>query len=226
MKHITKNEPHFFSIYLYDHPPNTWEEVSRAIGHDVRVYMLSGMMPDGNELIPSEQNYQCAYTELDIEPEGRDSHIDHFRKQSMFQDLRFEWTNLFTACNHDDYGAKHKDQHIVPSDYDDLIHPAIDHPSQYLTYNLLGKVIEVSQDVQSDAYKQAKKTLDLLNLNAYSLKQQRLAVSKQVQAVYKQLSLDEIKENVGKFDRFVEFVYHAYKEMDEGELKQSHMLGY
>lgn len=217
MKKITKVEPKFFTSYFEKERPETWEELSRAIGYDIRTYMLSGISPDGEEINPSEQNYQCAYTELDIEPEGSSSHVDHFRKQSMFQahNYIFNWINLFTACNSNDYGAKHKDRNIQKEDYEYLINPAIDNPSKYITYNLLGKAIEASQDTNSKDFKIAKKTIDLFNLNERSLKAHRLSVSKQVQSVCNQLPLVEIKADIGKFDSFVEFVFKSCVEIDE-----------
>lgn len=217
MKKITKVEPEFFSSYLEKEKPETWEELSRAIGYDIRTYMLSGMSPDGDEINPSEQNYQCAYTELDIEPESSHSHIDHFRRKSgnMFPNLIFNWTNLFTACNNNDFGAKHKDRNIKKDDYEFLINPALDNPSKYITYNLLGKVIEVSKDTDSKEFKIAKKTIELFNLNEPALKAHRLSVSKQVQSVSNQLPLVEIKADIGRFDSFVEFVFKSCIEIDE-----------
>ncbi len=212
MKKINKNEPQFFKDYLKTNKPKTWGELSRDISFDVRKYMLSGMTPDNNEYI-SEQNYQCAYTEIDIEPE--ESHVDHFKKQSMFQkhEFIFDWSNLFTASNNEDYGAKHKDKNININDYEYLINPALENPNKYLTYTLLGDVVEKSHDKNSIEYLKAKKTIDLFNLNDYALVEQRKTVSRQIKKMYEQLSLDEIKRNIGRFDTFVEFAYKAYKQM-------------
>ncbi len=214
MKKIVKIEPAFFREYKHDYKPSTWQQLSHAIGPDVRTYILSGMTPLDGEINPSEQNYQCAYTELPIEPDSDSSHVDHFRKQSMFQDPRhiFNWNNIFTACNNNDIGAKFKDRYIKESDYDYLINPALENPNKYLTYNLLGKVVEVSKDINSEDYKKANRTICLLNLNEHYLKQQRLTVSKQVKAVCNQLTLENIKEDLGKFDSFVEFVYNSFQE--------------
>lgn len=90
--------------------------------------MLSGLVPDETleQNTISEQNFQCAYTEIDIEENGNSSHIDHFRKQSMFPNLRFEWSNLFTSTNNEYYGAKYKDNiyRIQRDEYQNLINPA------------------------------------------------------------------------------------------------------
>ena len=214
MKKILKNQPQFFIDYLIKKKPNTWGELSKEVRHNVRIYMLSGMCPDDNtEIIPSEQNFQCAYTELNIEPES--SHVDHFRKQSIFPSHKyiFNWSNLFTACNNEDFGAKFKDKKIKKVDYQCLINPALDDPNDYLTYNLLGEILEKASDKKSIQYKKAKTTIYLFNLNDYSLVQQRKTVSKQVQAMCDQLTLEEIKKEIGRFDNFVEFAYKTFNEM-------------
>ncbi len=216
MKQIRKVEPQFFKDYVNNSKPANCGILSRDIGNDVRTYMLSGMTPDSEENIPSEQNYQCAYTELDIEPEGNISHVDHFRKQSMFQSHRyiFDWNNLFTACNNENIGAKYKDKNIKQSDYQYLINPASENPNDYLTYSLLGDFLEKSDNMDSVEYIKAKTMIDLFNLNDYSLKQQRLTVSKQVQNMCELLSLEEIKNEIGRFDNFIEFVYNACVEIN------------
>jgi len=181
----------------------------------VRTYMLSGMHPDNTET-PSEQNFQCAYTELNIEPESSDSHVDHFLKQSIAPSPKdiFNWSNLFTAYNSENFGAKSKDKKIKTDDYQYLINPALENPKDYLTYNLLGQILENTEDKKSNQYKKAKTTIELFNLNDRSLTQQRFTVSKQVKVMYDQLSLEEIKNEIGRFDNYVEFLYKAYNEMN------------
>ncbi len=97
MKQITKTEPQIYGDFITQNSPPEWGDVSKAIGYDLRMHLLI-----------KEQNYQCAYTELRVEPE--DTHIDHFRKQSLFQRLKFDWNNLLASCNSEAYGAKYKDK--------------------------------------------------------------------------------------------------------------------
>ncbi len=214
MKRIIKKEPAFFSNYISNKKTTSWQELSRDIGNDVRVYMLSGMTPDNCECC-SEQNYQCAYTELNIEPEATYSHIDHFKKRSIFKETAsiFDWFNLFTASNHEDYGAKYKDKNIRKQDYKHLINPAFENPADYFTYNLLGDIVIKSKNKSSIEYLKAKKTIDLFNLQDKSLIEQRKSVAMQVKAMCKQLSLDDIKNEIGRFDSFVEFSYNAYNQV-------------
>ncbi len=210
MKKINKKEPEFFQNYIKSENPTSWKKLSKAIGKDIRNYMLSGFMPDG-KIKPAEQNNQCAYTELHIEPDTSSSHIDHFRKQSMFPKEIFKWTNLFTVCNNENYGAKYKDKNIRQDDYKLLINPALENPKEYLTYTLNGHICEKSSNKNSYEYLKANKTIELFNLKDYSLQQQRLAVAYQVKAMCDQLSVEEIKKQIGRFDSFVEFVYDFCK---------------
>ena len=71
MKKIEKNEPQFFSDYP---KPHSWGELSKKIGWNIRIFILSGLTEETE--VSAEQNFQCAYTETDIEPEGISSHID------------------------------------------------------------------------------------------------------------------------------------------------------
>jgi len=81
VKQISKKAPQFYRDFVRKNSPTEWSDVSLSIGYELRMLMLM-----------EEQNYQCAYTEIRVEPE--DSHIDHFRKQSLFQNLIFDWNNL------------------------------------------------------------------------------------------------------------------------------------
>ena len=99
MKAIIKQKPKFYSNFVSKNKPKLWKTVSKEIGFECRIYMLS-----------EEQNFQCAYTEINIEPEN--AHIDHFIKQDFIKSGLFpisviEWNNLFTACNYEYFGAKH-----------------------------------------------------------------------------------------------------------------------
>ena len=111
MKRINKKEPVFFSEFIRKKKPVEWDEVSCAIGKDIRTYILSGSKPESKKEQNnfSEQNFQCAYTETDIEPKSASSHIDHFRKQSIFPSLKFSWSNLLVSTNNESFGAKYKD---------------------------------------------------------------------------------------------------------------------
>lgn len=214
MKKIIKKEPKFFKDFIKRTRPEKWSEVSHAIGYDIRTYMLYGQETnkENRKTNNSEQNFQCAYTEINIEPESNISHIDHFRKQEFFPELKFDWTNLFTCYNYNYYGAKYKDNKsgIEKEDYRFLINPAIEDPDDYFKYSYTGEILIKSKDTKSIKYKKAKKTIDVFNLNDKSLIERRLTVAKQLRNYYKELSLTEIKKNIGRFDSFIE---HLYKDL-------------
>ena len=72
MKHIAKQEPQIYRDFIEKHSPAEWGDVSQVIGYDLSMHMLM-----------EEQNCQCAYPELHVEPES--AHIDHFRKKACFK---------------------------------------------------------------------------------------------------------------------------------------------
>ncbi|MGB1205260.1 MAG: retron system putative HNH endonuclease [Chitinophagales bacterium] len=201
MKKIDKSEPSLFTDFIKKEKPKIWADFN--IGYDTRSYMLC-----------DEQNFQCAYTEIAIEPENTSSHIDHFRKKGMFPKQCFEWQNLLTACNNEKYGAKYKDKNIKEEDYKLLIQPAIENPKSFFIYSFIGDIIPLSKDEQSNSYKKAKTSIDLFNLNHKSLKEQRKTVYKQVEAMYTFLTLKQLKEVIGRFDSFIEYVYYTLKQID------------
>ncbi|WP_069471644.1 hypothetical protein [Candidatus Marithrix sp. Canyon 246] len=138
MKQISKQEPQLYQDFIRQNLPTKWNYVSLSIGYELRMHILM-----------EEQNYQCAYTEIHIEPE--DSHIDHFRKQSLFPDMRFDWNNLLVSGNSEAYGAKCKDKKLKKQeDYQLLINPVIDNPKDYL---LLEQRKQVIHEVK-EMYKQ------------------------------------------------------------------------
>jgi hypothetical protein len=58
MKKVNKSEPAFYQDYISRNKPGKWKQLSFDIGFDMRTYMLM-----------EEQNFQCAYTEIRLEPE-------------------------------------------------------------------------------------------------------------------------------------------------------------
>jgi hypothetical protein len=57
VKLIPKQQPEFYQEFLEQNSPTEWSEVSRSIGYELRMHILM-----------EEQNYQCAYTEIRVEP--------------------------------------------------------------------------------------------------------------------------------------------------------------
>lgn len=189
MKQIVKNEPQAYQDFIRQNLPSEWEEVSLAIGDELRRYLLM-----------EEQHYQCAYTELRVEPEN--THIDHFEKQSLFRNSKFDWNNLLASCNSEKYGAKYKDKKVRRrEDYQALINPVIDNPNDYFTYSLTGEIL-----VDEDNPK-AVITRDCFNLNDHALLEQRKQVVRNMRAMYRQFTVDELVEHIGKFESLIRAVY-------------------
>lgn len=219
MKRINKREPIFFTDFILRNSPVEWNDVAK-IRDNIRTYMLSGLVPDENieQNTVSEQNFQCAYTEIDIEEHNYSSHIDHFYKQRMFPNLKFEWSNLFTSTNNEYFGAKYKDNtyKIQQEDYQYLINPSIENPSDFFKYSFTGEILIKVIDKNSLKYKKAKLTRNAFNLNERSLVEQRQTVTKTVKLYFEQqFSMNEIKKNIGKFDSLVESVFNDLTNMYE-----------
>ncbi len=174
MKKINKNEPDFYKEFAEQNKPRSWGDLSGKLGYDIREYMLK-----------EEQNFQCAYTEIHLDP--ADSHVDHFRKQSLFPKSVFEWNNLLTDCNSEYYGAKFKDKNIKKKeDYQYLINPVREDPKRYFNYSITGEMLADKEN------RKGRFTIDSFNLNDYALVEQRKIVASHVKAMCKQFSLEEI----------------------------------
>jgi uncharacterized protein (TIGR02646 family) len=197
MKPISKKEPPFYRDFIKQNSPTEWSDVSLSIGYELRMLMLM-----------EEQNYQCAYTEIRVEPE--DSHIDHFRKQSLFQNLIFDWNNLLVSCNSEAYGAKCKDKKLKKrEDYQFLINPVVDNPKDYFIYALTGDILVDEHDPK------AVMTIDYFNLNDYALLEQRKQVIREIKEMYKQFTVDEFVKYIGKFESFIRSIYSDLKAIEE-----------
>lgn len=214
MKRINKTTPRFFTDYVKKEKPRNWEEVSYTIREYIRIFILSGLGPN-NECMDSEQNFQCAYSEVNIEPDGSSSHIDHYYKRDWFAEKSFDWFNLFVSTNNEAYGAKYKDNHskLKKEDYDLLLKPDIDDPRLYFKYSFTGEIGILSNNDKSIEYKKAKRTIEVFNLNEKSLVEQRRTVMLQIKAFFEYLTIEEIKSNIGKFDTFIEAVYQDLKDL-------------
>ena len=201
MKTVIKKEPNFYSNFISKNKPKIWKTVSQEIGFECRIYMLS-----------EEQNFQCAYTEISIEPEN--AHIDHFIKQSFIKSGLFsvsitEWNNLFTTCNYEYFGAKHKDKNIKKEDYNVIINPAKDNPNEYFDYTFTGEILPINDN------QKARKTIELFNLNDNGLVEQRKTVAEFVKLMYNQFAVNELVNSINKFESFIRTLYKELTKNNE-----------
>ena len=196
MKRIVKNEPKWYTDFIEQKRPSEWGEVSQKIGHELRTYMLK-----------EEQHSQCAYTELHLTSDA--SHIDHFKKRSLFPQAAFEWENLLTCCNSEEYGAKFKDKTVKKDEYQYLLHPAIDEPQAHFTYSITGEILADEQDMR------ACMTRERFNLNHRSLVEQRKQIAFHIHAMYQQVPVDELVDCFGKFESFITSIYSDLAILEE-----------
>jgi len=189
MIHIEKLVP-FNSIYAYKgkyriHSWNQLEETAEGqqVRSSTREYILK-----------REQFNQCAYTELPLEYEKNDSHIEHLKRKdsAFFPELTFEWSNLFVSCSFDDFGGKYKDEKYLKgktkADNALIINPALENPNEYFELTNWGE-LTIKTDLQELAKTKAEETIKAFNLNHNSLKDRRRKIIKIVN-VYKEGGLE------------------------------------
>lgn len=134
MRKINKGKPYAaFSEYIENKNPKEWKEIG-DLKYDMRVYMLF-----------YEQDCLCGYSEIPIEPENTESHIDHFVKQEYDSNKIFDWNNLIVSTIDEDFGGKYKDNtyKIKNSDYPHIFNPVIDDMSQFIEYSGNGEIVPI-----------------------------------------------------------------------------------
>lgn len=197
MRQIYKQAaPQYFLALASDHPDG-WQ-ATRHIS-----YMLR------KRILEVEQGGLCAYTELRLDPNSSTSHIDHYRKRSLFPELTFEYRNLMVSCNLEFCSAKYKDKIIVPEDYKLLLNPTTDNPVDHLTYNFTGKIIPRKGSVKGD------KTIRLFNLNHRALMEHRKAIAYALLSPrYRSMNEQKAIRSVGEMESFIKTIY---RRMQKGE---------
>lgn len=161
-----------------------------------------------------EQLWLSGYTEEPIRLDG--SHIDHFRKQSLFNSLVFDWNNLIVDGTNETYGAKYKDDVVkTRSDNDMLINPATEDASRYFKYELNGR-IEVAEGLSDTDRARAIYTREAFNLNESSLMERRRVIINNILEPYKDLTDDDIMEALAA-EGFTSVVEQLLRERKTGE---------
>ena len=125
-------------------------------------------------ILYQEQHGLSGYTEAPIGYEN--SHIDHFKKQTLYPSLIFEWNNYVVDSKDDTYGARYKDNVVCnQTDNERLINPVVENAQQFFKYELSGKMVPL--DGLGDVEKQrANYTIDSFNLNEGSLMERRKSI--------------------------------------------------
>lgn len=169
MRRIEKNEPTWFAQFLKHKILRDWDnDMPNDKKREVRNYILE-----------NEQDFYSAYTEKLLSLDDAGTHIDHFRKQSLFSSLHFNWSNLFVDKHMGEYGADYKDSKKSPvrntADYKRIIDPQAEDPHHYFRYMANGDIASRENLNEFDKEK-AEFTIKAFNLCHPSLSQERYSV--------------------------------------------------
>lgn len=143
-----------------------------------------------------EQSGVCAYTELPLDSARSTIHLDHFRRKGIYERLRFEWNNLFTAVKDNRFGSDYKDN-IVKSNneqkiYSVILSPLVPQLQRYFHYATNGE-IEPSSELSDDDKERAKATIDIFHLNESELVSRRRTMMVQI-STYHDLPEETIRQ--------------------------------
>ncbi|MBQ6729424.1 MAG: TIGR02646 family protein [Bacteroidales bacterium] len=160
MRKLDKGEPaQQFVDFIHRHHPVNWEE-AKDESHGWREHILN-----------HEQHGLSGYTEAPLHLEK--SHIDHFRKQSLYPHFVFEWNNYVVDGKDDTYGARYKDNAIRNrADNEKLINPVIEDAQCFFKYELSGKMVP-ADGLNEEETERASFTITTFNLNEGSLVDRR-----------------------------------------------------
>ncbi len=203
MRKIDKGIPMpSFTEYVSQHHPTKWED-AKDVSHLWREYILE-----------YEQHRLSGYTEEPVRLDS--SHIDHFRKQSLFNALVFDWNNYIVDSNNETYGAKHKDRAVrTREENEKLINPAAEDASRFFKYELNGR-IEVAEGLSDEDRTRAEYTMEAFNLNESSLVERRRLIINNILEPYRDLTDDDILEALA-CEGFTSVVEQLLRERSTGE---------
>lgn len=147
-------------------------------------------------IIEKEQDGLSGYTEAPITVDN--SHIDHFRKQELFQDYIFRWENYVADSKDEDYGAKYKDNKAGIKTKEDnlrLVNPVEEDAERFFYYEANGKMIP-TPELSEQEKQRAQFTIDSFNLNHKSLMERRMRILSIDLNPYDGFSRDELMESL------------------------------
>ena len=203
MRKIDKGIPMpSFTEFVSQHHPTKWKD-AKDVSHLWREYILE-----------YEQHLLSGYTEEPVRLDS--SHIDHFRKQSLFNALVFDWNNYIVDSNNETYGAKYKDHVVRTSEENEkLINPAAEDASRFFKYELNGR-IEVAEGLSDEDRTRAEYTMEAFNLNESSLVERRRLIINNILEPYRDLTDDDILEALA-CEGFTSVVEQLLRERSTGE---------
>lgn len=158
MRKIAKGEPlEIFTAYVRQHHPQQWEELPPDIRRQCRSHILG-----------KEQKGLSGYTEKPLDEDNHTLHIDHFRKQQLFNTDVFKWNNFIVDEKNMEYGADAKDgKNGVKSrdEYTMIVNPVEEDPHHYFQYMMTDGSIIPSYGLDDAEKEKAQHTIDIFNLN-------------------------------------------------------------
>jgi uncharacterized protein (TIGR02646 family) len=134
----------------YKHGRDHWNEVSSEHKQQIRAQL------------EKMQGFRCAYCEGALDE--RNQHIEHFRSRALFQQLTFQWSNLYWSCNQLDSCGHYKDNKAGEYSSDDLIDPCFDDPDKFFRFRSDG-TISVRTGLAEVDLRKAEETLRVFNLH-------------------------------------------------------------
>jgi uncharacterized protein (TIGR02646 family) len=167
MIQILKTPYTAFIDFIQNNNPQNWDALDVAVRTNTRKYILE-----------EEQENQCAYTELPLEYEKNNSHIEHLKRKdaAFFPEQTFEWSNLFVSCISSDFGGEYKVQTYLKgktrADNALILNPALENPADFFELRSWGE-ITVRAELQGNVKIKAEETIKAFNLNHNSLKERR-----------------------------------------------------
>lgn len=198
MRKIDKGAPiASFTEFVRTHRPVKWED-AKDVSRVWREYILE-----------YEQHHLSGYTEEPLRLD--DTHIDHFRKQSLFNTLIFNWDNYIVDKKNDTYGARYKDKVVTTiASNERLINPATEDASRFFKYGLNGR-IDVAEGLGELEKDRAIFTMQAFNLNEASLVERRRVIINTILGPYDDLS-DELILEALSAEGFTSVVEQLLKE--------------
>lgn len=165
MKHILKqNEPTGMAEVRKQHL--NWDDF-----HD----QFATLYHQCRDQAINEQGEECAYTGLPLN-DSSNIHLDHFKKKALYENLTFDWNNLFAAIKDNGFGADFKDRIIDGKNhttlYSLLLNPAIDDPEPLFWYSNDGYIVAKS-DLNEIQKQRVETTITIFNLNHSTLVHRR-----------------------------------------------------
>ena len=179
MRKLDKGEPvQQFTDFIRRTHPERWEDAK----DESQVWR--------KHIIEHEQSGLSGYTETPLHLEK--SHIDHFKKQSLYPQLVFEWNNYVVDGKDDTYGARFKDNSIRNrADNEKLINPVVEEAQRFFKYELSGKIVP-AEGLSEEDNERAEFTINTFNLNESSLVDRRKKIINMDIRSFKGLSDEDV----------------------------------